>query len=108
MNRYVFENNNPINHIDLTKHWGWSAILGVVLSSVAIVAAVAVTVATGGAPAPLVAAGVGAILGGGVAGLPYSIVHKDEESAGKFWYIIVSHTRLCRHPYVSLSRLTCS
>jgi RHS repeat-associated protein len=87
LNRYVFANNDPINHVDPTGHWSWSAIVGVVVSAVLIVGAVALMVATGGAVAPLVAAGVGAFLSGGIAGLTYSLDHKDEEDAGKFWYV---------------------
>jgi hypothetical protein len=46
---------------------------------------IALTVAIGGAAAPLLGAAAGALIGGGVAGLFYSVKHKDEENAGKFW-----------------------
>jgi len=85
LNRYTFENNDPINNTDPTGHWSWSAIGGIILSSALIVGAVALTVVTGGAAAPLAAAAVGALAGGGVAGFLYSASHKDEPDPGKFW-----------------------
>lgn len=85
LNRYAFENNDPINHTDPTGHWSKHSIIGAVIGAVMVVAAIAITIATGGAAAPLIAAGVGALAAGGAAGLAYSIEHKDETNAGKFW-----------------------
>ena len=50
LNRYVFELNDPINHEDPSGHWSWSAILGVAIGAVLLVASVAV------GAAPIVAA----------------------------------------------------
>ncbi|KAK0644080.1 hypothetical protein B0T16DRAFT_513389 [Cercophora newfieldiana] len=85
LNRYAFENNDPINRTDPTGHWSWSSILGVCLGAVLVVGAIALTVATGGAASVLAAAAVGAMASGGVAGITYSIDHHDEKDAGKFW-----------------------
>ncbi|MGG6496028.1 UNVERIFIED_CONTAM: RHS repeat-associated core domain-containing protein, partial [Bacteroidetes bacterium 56_B9] len=56
LNRYVFENNDPVNHVDPTGHWSWDAIGGIILGAVLIGAAIAVTVATAGVASPLGAA----------------------------------------------------
>lgn len=87
LNRFAFENNDPINNTDPTGHWTWSSILGVVAGAALIVAAVAVTVATGGAAGVLIGALVGGLAAGGVAGIQYSIKNKDEQDAGRFWCV---------------------
>ena len=72
LNRLAFENNDPINHTDPSGHWSLSAIFGTVIGAALVVGAVALTIATGGAAAPLAAAAVGALAGGGIAGIAYS------------------------------------
>ncbi|MCJ1381217.1 hypothetical protein MMC17_004326 [Xylographa soralifera] len=106
LDRYFFENNNPINHVDPTGHWSWSSVLGVVESVVLIVGVIALTVATAGAAAPLASAGVGALLGGGVAGLTYSVAHKDEENVGKLCAAIGGGTVTLAYPATFLAAST--
>ncbi|KAH7169230.1 hypothetical protein DER46DRAFT_624459 [Fusarium sp. MPI-SDFR-AT-0072] len=69
LNQLAFENNDPINHTDPSGHWSLSAVLGAVLGAALVVGAIALTIATGGAAAPLAAAAAGALDSGG----------------GKFW-----------------------
>ncbi|KAL4723827.1 hypothetical protein ACLX1H_009471 [Fusarium chlamydosporum] len=85
LNRYVFENNDPINHIDPTGHWSWSTQLGLLAGVLLVTAAIAVTIATGGAAGIFLGALVGGLAAGGAAGIKYSVDHQDEEDAGKFW-----------------------
>ncbi|RKK98898.1 hypothetical protein BFJ68_g13439 [Fusarium oxysporum] len=67
LNRLAFENNDPINHADPSGHWSLSAVLGVVLGAALVVGAIAHTIATGRAAAPLAAAAAGALASGGIA-----------------------------------------
>ncbi|PIB01550.1 hypothetical protein CB0940_00643 [Cercospora beticola] len=93
LNRYVFENNDPVNHVDPTGHWSWDAIGGIILGAVLIGAAIAVTVATAGVASPLGAAlaagAVGALISAGSTAIFYSIDHMDASNEnidhGKFW-----------------------
>ncbi|KAL7894003.1 hypothetical protein HDV64DRAFT_261296 [Trichoderma sp. TUCIM 5745] len=85
-NRYAFENNDPVNLVDPTGHWGFDSILGVCIGAVMIFGAIAVTIATAGTASPLLAAAViGGLTTGGVAGITYSINHHDEKDSARFW-----------------------
>ena len=84
LNRLAFENNDPINHNDPSGNWSLSAKFGLAIGVALVVGAVALTIATGGAAAPLAAAAVGAMAGGGIAGITYSFDHRNERG-GKFW-----------------------
>ncbi|KAF2010705.1 hypothetical protein BU24DRAFT_444016 [Aaosphaeria arxii CBS 175.79] len=84
LNRMAFENNDPINNTDPTGQFSLSAIFGTIIGGLMVGAAIFATVASGGALAPLAAAGVGALFSGGIAGIKYSLDHRNERG-GKFW-----------------------
>ncbi len=83
LNRFAFELNNPINNVDLTGHSIRDMWIGIALGLV-LVGIGAAIILTGGAATPLAAAGVGALLGGGINAISYSASHKNQ-SAGKFY-----------------------
>ncbi|MFP3244064.1 MAG: RHS repeat-associated core domain-containing protein [Paraburkholderia sp.] len=80
-NRFAFELNNPLNHVDPDGHTAWWA--GLVIGLVAIASGVAI-VATGGAASGLAAVAVGAaagaLIGGGATAVGYSLQHRDDFS----------------------------
>ncbi|KAK3990761.1 hypothetical protein QBC44DRAFT_288339 [Cladorrhinum sp. PSN332] len=83
MNRYAFESNDPVNHIDPSGHWSsnfWKGALAAVgLAAVGLL----LTVATGGGF--LIAVATGALYGAATAGLLYSWSHREETDSSKFW-----------------------
>src|SRR4029077_20113842 len=81
MNRFAFELNNPINHVDPTGNLSIAAIFGLVIGLALIVAG---GVVLGGA-ATLAATVAGcALIGAGVGGMGYSNLHADD-SGWSFW-----------------------
>ena len=85
LNRMAFENNDPVNHTDPKGNWSWSAIGGAILGAALVIGAIGITIATGGAAAPLAAtAAAAAMASGGIAGITYSFDHRNE-CGGKFW-----------------------
>ena len=88
LNRFAFELNNPINNVDPTGHSVGTMIAGIFIGAVLLIAAAVITVVTWGAATPAVAAGiaagVSALVGGGLNAIIYSATHKDE-SGGRFW-----------------------
>ncbi|KAK9768367.1 hypothetical protein K7432_001094 [Basidiobolus ranarum] len=89
INRYAFENNDPINHIDPTGNISKNAVWGILASVALIGASLLLSAATAGAfsgvAAILIGGVIGGLMGAGLAGLSYSWSHRDEQSSDKFW-----------------------
>jgi RHS repeat-associated protein len=91
-NRFAFELNNPVLHVDPTGHWSLGSILGLVGGLVATLVAVALTVVTAGGAAPLIAgsaaltaAVIGAVVGAGTTAIYYSATHQNDFNAADFF-----------------------
>jgi RHS repeat-associated protein len=56
INRYAFENNDPINHVDPTGHWSWSSALGLTAAILMIGIGIGLMFVTGGTFGIVVAA----------------------------------------------------
>ncbi len=81
LNRFAFELNNPINQVDLTGHNARDMWIGIAIGIVLVTAGVALMIATGGAATPLLAVATGALIGGGVNAISYSVQHRHQDSA---------------------------
>ncbi|HYH06194.1 MAG TPA: RHS repeat-associated core domain-containing protein [Thermoanaerobaculia bacterium] len=84
LNRFVFELNNPVNHVDADGHM--AAWVGGLIAGLAIAATGAALIASGGAAAVGIwgVVGANALVGGGLYGARYATKHKDV-SGGRFW-----------------------
>ncbi|SCV36475.1 uncharacterized protein FFB14_06119 [Fusarium fujikuroi] len=80
-NRYAFENNDPINHVDPSGHFSWNAFWGGVVSGAMIVAGIGLMFASFGGSAAISSG----LISGGIAGMSYSINHANEKNGTKFW-----------------------
>ncbi|KAF5965870.1 virulence plasmid b [Fusarium coicis] len=80
-NRYAFENNDPINHVDPSGHFSWSAFWGGVVSGIMIVVGIGLMFASFGGSAEISSG----LISGGLAGLLYSIKHANEKNSVRFW-----------------------
>ncbi|MCJ1284658.1 hypothetical protein MMC26_003993 [Xylographa opegraphella] len=83
MNRYAFESNDPINHIDPSGHWSSNFWKGALAAVALAVVGLVLTFATGGGF--LIAVATGALYGAATAGLLYSWSHREVTDSSKFW-----------------------
>jgi len=83
-NLFAYCTNNPVNRFDVNGNWSLPNWAKVVIGAVATVAAVAVTVATGGAAAPvLIGVAVSTIGGAAVSAVNHRVTTGSWEGAGK-------------------------
>ena len=83
-NLYAYCENNPVNRFDETGNWSLPNWAKVVIGAVATVAAVAVTVATGGAAAPvLIGVAASTITSGAVGAISHRISTGSWDGAWK-------------------------
>jgi len=83
-NLFAYCKNNPINRFDVNGNWSMPNWLKVTIGAVATVAAVAVTVATGGAAAPvLIGVATSTIGGAAVSAVNHRVTTGSWEGAGK-------------------------
>ena len=83
-NLFAYCMNNPVNRFDVDGNWSLPNWAKVVVGAVAMVAAVAVTVATGGAAAPVLIGVAASTIGGAASGaIQHRVATGSWEGAGK-------------------------